>query len=257
MEKTKGDIPLRWVALLVTLINIAFDYILTAFTDIPSIKDLTFQYRPLFVPASYAFAIWGIIYLGYIIYSVVQLLPSQQYKTGYDNLNIPFLIVNILGIVWVYAFRQNLVLFSEWVIIGMLLCSVILFTMSQRLVRRLNYSRWIIVPFSMLMGWLSVATIAGTSVLLVAVHWDGWGITPDNWVLIVLAVALLLAMMIGVLFNDIAYPLVVAWGTFAVWVNLKTAYPLPAQVALGVAVISALVAVWAMVKVRRGIDNGL
>ncbi len=251
MEARRADIPLRWVALIVALINIAFNSILDNFTSIPSIKDLAYHYNNLFIPASYAFAIWGLIYLLYIVYCIIQLLPSQINKTGYDNLNIPFIIINLLGIVWVYAFRQSLVAFSEVVIIVMLLCSVVLFSMSQRMIRRLNYSRWLSVPFSMLMGWLSVAVIAGTAVFLVSVNWDGMGIGGANWVMIVLGGALLLALLIGVGYKDITYPLVIAWGTFAVWANLKTDLPIPAQAALGVAVVSLLIAVWAMVKQLR------
>ena len=251
MEAKNSDIPLRWVTLVITLINIGFSYMLDVFTDIPSIKNLTYQYKTLFVPASYAFAIWGVIYLAYIIYCVVQLLPSQKNKSGYDQLNIPFLIVNLLGIVWVYAFRQSLVAFSEAVIVAMLICSIALFSIAQRLVRRLHYSRWIIVPFSMLMGWLSVAVIAGTAVFLVAIQWDAMGIDAANWVMILLAVVLLLSLLIGTGYKDITYPLVISWGTFALWISLKNVVLLPAQVALGVAVISLLIALWAVVKQLR------
>lgn len=248
MEGKTGDIPLRWVALIVTLINIGFNYILNAFTDIPSIKELTFSYNTLFIPAGYAFSIWGLIYLAYIIYCIVQLIPSQHSKTGYDYLNIPFIIVNLLGIVWIYTFRQNLVTFSEVVIIGMLLCAIILFGISRRLVRRLQYNRWIVVPFSLLMGWLSIACIAGTAVFLVSIKWNGLGISPENWVMIILAVALLLSLLIGVGCIDMVYPLVIAWGTFAIWISLRKNFLLPAQVALGVAVMSLLISIWAMVK---------
>ena len=251
METRRSDIPLRWVALIVALINIAFNSILDNFTSMPSIKDLTYHYSSLFVPASYAFAIWGLIYLLYIAYCIIQLLPSQKDKLGYDNLNIPFIIVNLLGIAWVYAFRQNLVAFSEAVIIAMLFCSIALFSMSKRMIRRLNYSQWLAVPFAMLMGWLSIAVIAGTAVFLVSINWHGMGIDAPNWIMIVLAGTLLLSMLIGVGYMDVTFPLVIAWGTFAVWVNLKDTLLIPAQVALGVAVISLLIAVLALVKLLR------
>ena len=251
METRKADIPLRWVALIVALINIAFNSILDTYTNMPSIKTLTYQYKTLFVPAPYAFAIWGLIYLLYIAFCIVQLLPSQKNKLAYDNLNIPFIMVNLLGIAWLYAFRQNLVAFSEAVIIAMLFCSIALFSMSKRAIRRLNYSHWLAVPFAMLMGWLSIVVMAETSVFLASINWQGLNIDAANWVMIVLAGALLLSLLIGVGYMDITYPLVMAWGTFAIWVSLKNNFPVPAQVALGVAVISLLIAVLAMVKLLR------
>lgn len=251
MEARRSDIPLRWVALIVAIINIGFNSMLDKFTDMPTIKGVTYQYSSLFVPAPYAFAIWGLIYLLYIAYCVVQLLPSQKDKLGYDNLNIPFIIVNLLGIAWVYAFRQNLVAFSEAVIVVMLLCSIVLFSMSKRMIRRLNYNQLLAVPFAMLMGWLSVAVIAETAVFLVSTNWNGLGIDEPNWVMIVLAGTLLLSILIGVGYMDVTFPLVIAWGTFAVWVSLKDTLPIPAQVALGVAVMSLLISVLALVKILR------
>ncbi len=221
---------------------------LTAATDLPGIKYVTDQYSTLFVPASYAFAVWGLIYLAHVIYCIVQLLPSQKYFAVYDKLNGTFIMVNLLSIAWLYSFRQNLIPFSEALIIAMLIGAIILFSIAYSEVKKHNQSRWITVPFAMLMGWLSVAIISGTSLFLVYIKWNAFGISPGNWTMILLAVTMLLSLIIGAGFREILYPLVIAWGCFALWMKLKHQLTMPAQVALIVAIVSLLIAVWSIIK---------
>jgi hypothetical protein len=87
MEASTPRMGLRWLTLLVVLFNVVVSSI-TDYLGIggESIATVTRQYDSLFVPAGYAFSIWGIIYLSFIIYAVVQLLPAQKYKPVYDHL---------------------------------------------------------------------------------------------------------------------------------------------------------------------------
>jgi hypothetical protein len=66
-------------------------------------------------------------------------------------------------------------------------------------------------PFSVYLGWITIATIANVSLALVSVNWDGFGINPQTWALIVLGVALIIAFAVIVTRRDIAYSLVIIW----------------------------------------------
>jgi hypothetical protein len=61
------------------------------------------------------------------------------------------------------------------------------------------------------MGWISIAIIANVSVALTAVGWDGMGIKPATWAVVIICVALFLSLVVLVTRKDIAYTLVVVW----------------------------------------------
>ncbi len=75
------------------------------------------------------------------------------------------------------------------------------------------------LPFSVYLGWISIATIANISLTLVASNWDGFGISPETWAIIVVAVALVLTMLMLGTRKDIAYALVVIWALVGISIN--------------------------------------
>lgn len=75
------------------------------------------------------------------------------------------------------------------------------------------------VPFSVYLGWITIATIANVAAALVSVNWDGLGINPQTWTLIVLGVALIIALAVIVTRKDIAYSLVIVWALAGIAIN--------------------------------------
>ncbi len=67
------------------------------------------------------------------------------------------------------------------------------------------------LPFSVYFGWISVATIANVTVLLVRWNWDGFGISEAIWAAIIVAVGLIIGAVTAVENRDIAYALVFLW----------------------------------------------
>ncbi len=67
------------------------------------------------------------------------------------------------------------------------------------------------LPFRVYFGWISVATIANVTVLLVRWNWDGFGISEAIWVAIIIAVGLIIGAVTSVKNRDIAYALVFIW----------------------------------------------
>lgn len=66
-------------------------------------------------------------------------------------------------------------------------------------------------PFSVYLGWITIATIADVTVTLVALNWGGFGIAAETWGLIITVVALLIAMAAIVTRKDIGHGLVIIW----------------------------------------------
>jgi hypothetical protein len=77
-------------------------------------------------------------------------------------------------------------------------------------------SPWLRVPFSLLLAWLSVATIANVAAALTASGFDGGALGPAPWAIAMIAAAAVLAIALALGFRDPVVPAVVAWAAFAI-----------------------------------------
>jgi hypothetical protein len=67
------------------------------------------------------------------------------------------------------------------------------------------------VPFSIYLGWITVATIANATSLLDYWSWAGWGIAPQIWAIIILAAGAIIATAMALTRGDVIYLLVIIW----------------------------------------------
>ena len=67
------------------------------------------------------------------------------------------------------------------------------------------------LPFSVYLGWITVASIANVAAALVSVNWDGFGLANDTWGVLVIAVALVITLTVIVTRKDAAFGLVLIW----------------------------------------------
>jgi hypothetical protein len=85
-----------------------------------------------------------------------------------------------------------------------------------------NYSRatnWLVLlPISVYLGWISVATIANVAAWLTEIHWSGWGVPSHLWTLLMLVVGLALAITMIWRYADYAYALVIIWAYVGIFV---------------------------------------
>ena len=67
------------------------------------------------------------------------------------------------------------------------------------------------LPFSVYLGWITVASIANVATTLVSLNWNGAGISAEIWAILVVAVALVITALMLITRKDIAYSLVIIW----------------------------------------------
>ncbi len=67
------------------------------------------------------------------------------------------------------------------------------------------------VPFSIYLGWITVATIANISDVLDFVRWDAFGISEATWMVIILGAVALIGGLMNFRRRDIAYAAVLLW----------------------------------------------
>jgi len=108
------------------------------------------------------------------------------------------------------------------------------------------------VPIRVYLGWISVATIANVTALLVKLGWNGWGIDPRVWTVIVIAAGLAVALGFSGWRRQIAAPLVVVWAYAGIVIKRTQADPGYSQAVWIAALISAIIIVISIVVARRG-----
>lgn len=230
----------RLLALLAVLINVFFNYASINSLPLPSLEEVTHSFSSLFTPHDYAFGIWGLIYLSFLIYGVYQAMPARSEDPLYRHIAKPFTLVNILAMAWIVVFRMQLMWMSAAIIVLMLVLSIYMLILSRDAVLRDEYSNWVSVPFSLLAGWLSVATIANISTVFVYMGWQG---TVMSQVIITIGM-IFMATMIGIYVcarcKDFIFPMVIAWACVAIFVSRSNDFPYLAAVALVTAIMPPL-----------------
>jgi len=72
--------------------------------------------------------------------------------------------------------------------------------------------KWTVdVPFSIYLGWITVATVANVTALLAYLNWDAFGIAAEVWMWIVLVAVLVIAVLMNFTRRDVAYTAVILW----------------------------------------------
>ncbi len=183
--------------------------------------EISDQFNALFTPAGYVFAIWGLIYLALGAFSIYQILPKQSNNERIKQIGPWFIISNVLNSIWIFAWHYQQFLLTFLLMIGILLSLLVLYTRLGIGVRTSPAAeRWLVeIPFSIYLGWISVATIANASVALLTLNWDGFGISAAIWTAIMISIAGLLGVLMGFLRGEIAYLLVLIWAIIGITQN--------------------------------------
>jgi benzodiazapine receptor len=203
--------------------------------------EISDRFDVYFVPAGYVFSIWSVIYVALIGYAIYQALPAQRTNPRLRSIGYLFVLTNIANTGWIFLWHYEYFAASLAVMIVLLLTLIAIY---QRL-NRDNWQpstaeKWLAkIPFSIYLGWITVATIANATSVLDDIGWNGFGIAPEIWAVIMLAVATVVGLLFSVRMRDIAYVLVLVWATVGIAVE-QWDTPLVAWSALIAAVILAL-----------------
>ncbi|MBI5031457.1 MAG: tryptophan-rich sensory protein [Chloroflexi bacterium] len=199
------------------------------------------QFMVLFVPASYVFAIWSVIYIGWIAFSLYQALPSQRDNPRLQRIGWLYALSGVLNAGWLFAWHYELFPLSVVVMLALLVTLIgIYLRLDNGRVQVSATEKWCVnIPFSVYLGWISVATIANITDLLYYWRWDGWGIAPELWAVIMLVVATALGLAMTLMRRDVAFLLVLVWSFTGIAVK-QAATPLVANTAWVMVVLVAL-----------------
>ena len=195
--------------------------------------------QPLIVPAGYAFAIWGIIYLGLIVFPIYQVITKKGDSPLWHQVRIWFSLNVVANGLWL-AFASYNWLWTTFFIIAFMLVS--LYRINELLNQikaeggTVNFWAERLV-FSIYFGWITLATVLNFSSALNFYDWDGFGISDVNWSIIILGVTTLIAGAVVAKYRDKAYAGVIVWAFLALISKHWDVIPVLAYISIGVVVL--------------------
>jgi len=170
-------------------------------------------YPTLFTPAGYTFSIWGIIYALLLVFTLYQALPRNREKPFLGQVSFLFVLSGVLNASWLFLWHYEFIAFSTVLMFALLatLIGIYLRLNVGGADVSLNEKLFVHVPFSVYLGWITVASIANVAVALTAAGWDGGGVENATWAVLVIVVALIITLAVLATRKDVAYGLVIAW----------------------------------------------
>jgi len=199
--------------------------------------ELSDQYPNLFVPAGLTFSIWGVIYLLlaiFVIYSLVVALRKETVESSFiKHIGVLFFISCLANISWIFAWHYEVVPLSL-VIMLILLGTLLAIYLRLRIGKSgsTTIEKYLVhLPFSIYLGWITIATIANVTALLVDINWNTFGLGEPFWAVAVIVVGIAIALTILFTRKDIFYCLVVDWALLGILLKrLADSTPVPSVI---------------------------
>jgi benzodiazapine receptor len=251
----RRDRVLPWVNVVAVVATLVVNGLANAlpFNDLTT-GEVSDRFDVYFVPAGYVFGIWGLIYVALAAFAIYQVLPAQRDNPRLARVGYLFAASCAANVAWLFFWHYEL---FAWTMVAMIALLILLIAIYLRLgVGREQVSareRWLVqVPFSIYLGWITVATIANATSLLDYLRWGGWGIAAETWTVIMLVAACAIALAMALTRRDVAYLLVLVWAFAGIGVK-HAATPIVAAAAWGAAAFAGLLLVVSIVlEGRRG-----
>ncbi len=210
-----------------------------------------------FVPAGFIFSIWGAIYVLQFMFGFYQVrgLASKQMveRPFLERIGPWSIVASAANIAWIFAWHWEQVPLSL-VFMIVLLASLLLsyvrlgIGLPGKTVSKADW--WFVhLPLSVYLGWISVATVANVTAVLVKAgvpSFDGAAVT---WTVLILVVVGLLGILMLLTRRDIGYVVVFEWALFGI------AFKQAATVAISTTawlVMVVLVVVLGLVLLKKG-----
>ena len=187
--------------------------------------EISDSFPSLFTPAGYVFSIWGLIYLLLIAFVVYQALPSQKNNPRLEQLGYAFAVSCTFNFAWIFAWHYGVIWLSELLIVGLLVSLIVCYNrleIGKTLTSNASVS-WAEtlstrLTFSIYLGWLTVATVANTSVTLLEYGATGGWLAP-LWTVIAISAAVGIGYLMLKNRGDAAFNGVLIWALLGIAVE--------------------------------------
>lgn len=207
--------------------------------------------QTLITPAGWAFAIWGPLYFGTLVYTVYQLLPATRERDLVRRIGWHFALAVLGNALWVtytqvFSLGFPSVLIIVFTLVN-LLAIVRIFAATPRFTRGERLA--VVLPLSALAGWLTAATIVNIAAALnfhgIVLPFDAASLSAA---ILIVGGVIVAAALVGTGGNP-WYPLPFLWALFAIHQKAGQGH---GAIATATIVSGALVVVTLGVMLARG-----
>jgi benzodiazapine receptor len=113
-------------------------------------------------PAGYAFAIWGLIYLGCIALAVYQVLPDQQHREVHRRTGWWLVGAFTASAIWIPTFGSRLLWLAQVVLLALVGCLAVAASRLAAIRPAATSERILLrLPVMIYLGWVVLASAAG------------------------------------------------------------------------------------------------
>ncbi len=188
------------------------------------IAEIAQKYSTLFTPTRMTYHIWELIYATLFAFCAYHLVMAYKQDERHPanavvlKIGWLFVFVNIAAAIRLLAWTQ------EWLSLCLIMITTQLFLLlkihsrlglydSRRSLESKVFTQFTI---SLYLGWTLVTLFANIGSWLVAIQWNGWGISSINWTITQIAILTLIAMSIVSSKNNVVFGLAVIWGFYGI-----------------------------------------
>jgi benzodiazapine receptor len=128
---------------------------------------------------------------------------------------------NVFNIVWIFLWQYEYIALSVFPMFALLATLIMVYL-------RLNIGKSnaspkeklsVHLPFSVYLGWITVACVADVAAALGSANWDGPGLSDGTWAILALSIALIITLLVVFTRRDIAYGLALVWALVGIAVT--------------------------------------
>lgn len=206
-------------------------------------------------PGGTAFAIWSLLYIGFLALAVWQLLPAQRGNPRVRDVWWLIALSLLLNVLWIATVQLGWVYVSVVVILALLATLAVIFA---RLLRSRPAS-WVEAVLldgvmGLYLGWVVIATVANIAAALKAGDVGELGLGAEPWAVVVLVIAA--AVGVGLAFisgGRVAFALAMIWGLG--WIGVARFADSPESAVVGSVAVAAAVVVAVAAAAALGRKN--
>ena len=175
--------------------------------------------NPLIVPAGYAFSIWGLIYLGLIIFPIYHWFRTPERQVNaWKRIHSWYALNVVCNGLWLVCASYDWL----WLTVVIIIIMLVSLVMINRDLIEIEAAQgvqnyWLEkFAFSIYFAWITLATALNIGSALAFYGWQGMGISEINWTIAIMIVAAAIQGYIAYHKRDRAYAGVVIWAFLAI-----------------------------------------
>jgi len=194
------------------------------------------------------------MYEGSTLFEDERLSVNAKKERVVEIIGYRFIVSCVLNIAWIIAWHYHVLLLSVIIMLGLLATLIGIF---KKVHAAATYAgrkaRWFVyAPFSIYLGWISIATIANITAYLVSIGWNGWNIAGWIWACAMIIVGTILAILMLLRRSNSFYALTVVWALFGIFLNQYSAASPLNMIAITAMSAGALLLLLSLFRLRAG-----